>query len=194
MPEGSEPIVVNTGPIIALRACGSLDLLARLHAPVIVPDAVVEELARGGSWGGRSAVAAGHEPGLDVHALITPPSPLLTEYLEGGEASVIALAVQQNVPLVAIDERRGRMVARAFGLRVTGGIGILLRAKRLGLGSEIRSALVRMRRPASGSGSRLSVRRSKKPGRSKPHAPRGVGWHSLALRKRAEPLNGLNTA
>lgn len=44
MPEASEAIAVNTGPLIALDACGQLELLAKLHFPVLMPDAVLSEL------------------------------------------------------------------------------------------------------------------------------------------------------
>ena len=49
MPAATEPIAVNTGPLIALAACDSLDLLRHLHSRVLVPTAVVEEFCRGES-------------------------------------------------------------------------------------------------------------------------------------------------
>jgi predicted nucleic acid-binding protein len=47
MPAASEPIAVNTGPLIALAASDDLDLLRQLHARVLVPQAVVDEYGRG---------------------------------------------------------------------------------------------------------------------------------------------------
>ena len=141
---GSEPIVVNTGPLIALQACGQLELLGRLHSTVLIPADVAQELGRGrAAPDGNGPPSIGHPP-FQVRALRTAPSPFLADYLDSGEAAVIALAVEQHVNLVAIDERRGRMVARSCGLRVTGSIGILLRAKRLGHLPEIHPSILRM--------------------------------------------------
>jgi predicted nucleic acid-binding protein len=47
MPAASNEIVVNTGPLIALDACGQVELLHGLHPRVIVPQAVVTELTSG---------------------------------------------------------------------------------------------------------------------------------------------------
>jgi len=52
---------------------------------------------------------------LSVRPLRQPPSPILHAYLDEGEAAAIALAIEAAVPLVLIDERRGRMVARMMG-------------------------------------------------------------------------------
>lgn len=51
MPETRRSLVTNTTPLIALAvATGSLDVLRRLYARVIVPAAVAEEiLAQGNS-------------------------------------------------------------------------------------------------------------------------------------------------
>jgi predicted nucleic acid-binding protein len=139
MPAASEPIAVNTGPLIALSACGCLDLLSRLHSRVVAPEAVLAEFLRGQPT----------EPGdlfvqpawLEVCALATLPSPLLVKKLDRGEAETITLAIEQSIQLVVIDERRGRTAARLSGLRVTGSIGILLRAKREGLIAAIKPCL-----------------------------------------------------
>jgi len=45
-----------------------------------------------------------------------------------------------------MDERRGRLVARDMGLTVTGSLGVLLRAKRLGLIEAVGPRLTAMRR------------------------------------------------
>lgn len=70
---------------------------------------------------------------------------MLRQSLDLGEASVIQLASDLDVPLVAIDETAGRRVARLSGLQVTGSIGILIKAKRTGYAVDIDHALKRMR-------------------------------------------------
>lgn len=145
MPAASEPVVVNTGPLLALGACGQLGLLRMLHARVVAPQAVITELERGQEASLPLALEAERPGWLEVAALVSPPSPLLTAYLDAGEAAVIALASEQGIRRVVIDERRARMVARTMGLEVAGSIGILLRAKREGLIAEIKPSIEVMR-------------------------------------------------
>ena len=61
---------------------------------------------------------------------------LLTD-LDLGEAEVIALAQEQDADLVIMDERFARRHARRLGLRLTGTLGVLLRAKERGFVSKI---------------------------------------------------------
>lgn len=141
MPAASEPIAVNTGPLIALAASDDLDLLRQLHGRVLVPQAVVDEFGRG-----VHRAPGGDLPAwFEVHTLAAPVPPVLTAHLDLGEACAIALALERGLGLVAIDERRGRLLARDAGLRVTGSLGVLLRAKRRGMIDEIRPRLDRMR-------------------------------------------------
>lgn len=141
MPGASESIAVNTGPLIALAACDALDLLQRLHGRVVVPTAVVREFERGGAAGIVAALPAS----IEVRPLSGHMPPLLVAQLDEGEASAIAVAMELGIPLVAIDERRGRLVARELGLAVTGSVGLLLRAKRLGVIDAVAPRLAAMR-------------------------------------------------
>jgi hypothetical protein len=68
MQDEAEPIVVNTGPLIALGSCGQIELLRCFHSRVIVPEAVVTELCRGIEF----LVPLPHGPILPVAGLCTP--------------------------------------------------------------------------------------------------------------------------
>jgi hypothetical protein len=161
MPAASETIAVNTGPLIALGACHQLELLRRMHPRVLVPRAVMDEFLHGGS--DRAAVAS--PPWLEVVAIAA--SPVVTQHLDEGEDAVIALALEHRIGTVVIDERRGRMLARSLGLRVTGSIGVLLRAKRLGLLPAVAPCLEAMQRAGVWISRRLPSRRCAKPGKPK---------------------------
>ena len=52
--------------------------------------------------------------------------------LHSGEAEVIVLANELDADLVIIDETLGRRFAKNAGLRVTGTIGVLIKAKEQG--------------------------------------------------------------
>jgi len=57
---------------------------------------------------------------------------LLASTLDPGEAEAIALALELSADLILLDERDGRSAAERAGLRVTGVLGVLLRAKNNG--------------------------------------------------------------
>ena len=133
MPEANEPIVVNTSPLIALESCGQMDLLRALHARVSVPQAVLEEFAQGRPAVSSGRAAANLPAWIEVLPLRGPVSRLLLAHLDAGEAAVISLALERGVKRVIVDERRGRLVAQTMGLAVTGTVGILLRARNLGM-------------------------------------------------------------
>ena len=92
-----------------------------------------------------SAMPAANEPiAVNTGPLIALAASILVTHLDIGEASAIALALEAHVRLVAIDERRGRLIARDVGLTVTGSLGLLLRAKRLGFIDAVASRLTAM--------------------------------------------------
>ena len=53
----------------------------------------------------------------------------LEKHLDEGEASSIVLALEMKADYLLIDEHKGREEAEKLGLRITGVIGVLLRAK-----------------------------------------------------------------
>jgi uncharacterized protein len=64
--------------------------------------------------------------------------------LDKGEAEVIVLANGLQADLVIIDERLGREFAEYFNLKVTGTIGVLLKAKELGFIEKIKPLINQM--------------------------------------------------
>lgn len=68
--------------------------------------------------------------------------------LHQGEAEVIALAIEQHPEVVFLDELEARRLAGLYGLRKTGVIGILIRAKLEGEIASLREELDRLRNKA----------------------------------------------
>lgn len=134
-----DPIVINTGPLITLARIGCLDLVGQIPFQFFCPEAVRDELDEGEALG-YPRVAPDW---LKVAKLSEPPSTVTLAALDLGEASVIQLALELKVPIVAIDEWKGRRAATASGLQVTGTLGLLGRAKRMGLVSRLRPLIDR---------------------------------------------------
>ena len=56
----------------------------------------------------------------------------LRQQVDPGEAEAIALALELNARALIIDERRGRELAREYGVERVGVLGILVQAKQKG--------------------------------------------------------------
>ena len=69
---------------------------------------------------------------------------ILERRLHPGEAETIALAVEKSA-LVLLDESEGRRVADVYGLRKTGVVGILLKAKLKGIIPSLKKELDALR-------------------------------------------------
>jgi predicted nucleic acid-binding protein len=125
-------VVSDTSPILNLARIGRLELLASLYEQVLIPPAVLAELF----------ASRGDFPAIDIASvswliLGTPKDHdrvlELRKNLDVGEAESIILALERQAELLLVDERRGRRIAAALGLRITGLLGVLAYAKRAGL-------------------------------------------------------------
>ena len=145
MPDKNKKIVINTGPILALTAALSdLSILEILYNRVIVPYEVSREILAGGPFGfgvKEFQQAAWLEKRNKPLELL----PHLFNSLDLGEASVIQLALDENISNVCIDEDVGRRIARLYNLKITGSIGILIRAKNEGFSFSMKEAIQKMK-------------------------------------------------
>jgi len=130
----AERLVINTGPLITLSKIGCLEIIGELPYEFLSPNEVRKELDEG-QLAGHPRIA----PVWLTHlALTRPPSRVGLAGLDLGEAAVIQIALELGIRRVAIDEWKGRRAALASGLEVTGTLGLLGKAKLLGLIPELR--------------------------------------------------------
>ena len=137
-------LVINTGPLLALIAgIGDLSLLDQLYNHVLVPFEVCQEIEAGGTSGfGVSEFRKSSF--IEKRSNLLTITPFLRNTLDLGEASVIQLALDENIHTVCIDESMGRRIARLNGLKLTGSIGVLIRAKQDDFDFSMREAINRM--------------------------------------------------
>jgi predicted nucleic acid-binding protein len=119
----SSPIVSNASPLIALHQIDQLAILPHLFETILIPTAVVTEIA-----------TVSPHPSWLQHQTVTQPigSQILRASLGAGESETISLALESGCSLVLLDDRPARRLAQTLGLSVIGTLGILLAAKRQG--------------------------------------------------------------
>jgi len=140
----SDVWVLNASPVILLGKIGRLDLLERLSAKAVVPNAVVLEIQAG--IGEHQAVQRTTEWAAP-RRVPDVPIPLSVERwdLGPGESQVIAYCLK-DAQRAVLDDAQGRQCARTHGIAVIGTLGIVLSATRQGLIPAARPVLDTLRR------------------------------------------------
>jgi hypothetical protein len=135
-------IVSDTSPVTNLIQIGKLDLLRELYQRIIIPPAVFSELA----------FLENQKALLEKEDWIEPRElgdrslmPELLERVDKGEAEAIALAIELKADFLLIDEQTGRAVAEEYGLKITGVLGVLVKAKQQGLIGEVKTCMEMLR-------------------------------------------------
>lgn len=134
-------VVSDTSPISNLLAIDRLHLLPDVFSHVIIPTVVWGELSKLEDFG-YDVASIQHASWLSIRTHQNQPLfEKLSQDLDPGEASAIALAVELKASLILIDEKPGRAIAKEHRLNPTGVLGILLRAKRSGFLQKVKPEL-----------------------------------------------------
>ncbi len=123
-------IISDTSCLILLHRIGELELLHKVFDTIVITQTIADE------WNQPIPYWVKIEnPVSQTQQLI------LQTTLDKGEASAIALALEKRNCLLIIDERKGRKLARLLQIDITGTLGVLAEAKRLGLVNATRPLL-----------------------------------------------------
>ena len=117
-----EAVIADTSSLIALEKINLLPILCKIYSEVIIPESVINEF-------GNITL-----PCLLIKKVERSLSKLLIIDLNlgQGEAEVITLANQTGLKVI-IDDSKARRIAENMGLKITGTIGVLIKAEKLGL-------------------------------------------------------------
>ena len=128
----AESWIANASPLILLGKAGLIELLPRLAKEIVAPEAVVREiLVRSDGEEITDAFVPGGP--FRIEQDIDVPLSIRGWDLGAGENQVIAAGMSRAASRVILDDREARRCARAMGLRMIGTVGLVGRAKRLGL-------------------------------------------------------------
>lgn len=122
-------LITDSTCLIGLERIEQLDLLPKLFSSILIPPAVEAEVNLKRTW-------------LKVEV---PRNQLLVtalkNQLDSGESEAIALALEYPEILIVLDDLSARKVGLQFNLKVIGTVGLLLKAKRQRIVSQIKPLL-----------------------------------------------------
>jgi len=117
-----ETVIVDTSVLIALERIELLPILCKIYKEIILPEAVVKEF-------GNINIICRSTRKVESRLI----NVLMRDLNLGkGESEVIALAYETKFKAL-IDDLKARKVAEDFGVSISGSIGVLLKAEKLGL-------------------------------------------------------------
>lgn len=139
-------IVANTTPLIGLASIQRFDLLQKLFGELYIAQAVYDEaVVAGREEGGakREVSSASWIKAVNIKDRLAVE--VLLDEMDLGEAETIVLARELGTDWVLMDEKKGRRKLNELGIKKIGTLGILLKAKQVGLLSAIRPDIEQLR-------------------------------------------------
>ncbi|GAB4547845.1 MAG: DUF3368 domain-containing protein [Anaerolineales bacterium] len=132
-------VVSDTTPLIGLSSIGRLNLLRTLFEDIYIPQAVFDETVTFGREGGRAKRAVANASWIHVVEVKERLAVnVLLDEMDLGEVETIVLASEMNADWVLMDEKKGRRKLSQLNIPKIGTVGILLKAKQLGLVSALK--------------------------------------------------------
>ena len=134
-------VVSDTSPISNLLQIGEIDLLRRIFYKLVIPSEVLAEICQIESH--KEFLL--NQDWIETATLsdTTLKNSLLSD-LDSGEAEAIALAIELKADYLLMDETKGRQTAESYGIKVTGILGVLIKAKEEGLITEVKPYLQKL--------------------------------------------------
>lgn len=139
-------VVCNSSPLIHLAKIGKLELLKDYFTEISIPEAVYRECVIDGKdrEDAKRIENAAWIRVVDIKNIDLKKA--LNTVLDEGESEAIVLALQESADLILLDDYEARELARTYGLKITGTIGLLIKAKYEGDISSIDEMLKKLRR------------------------------------------------
>lgn len=137
-------VIANSTPLIALCRIGGLDILRRLYGKIIIAEAVFREVSRK-----KDSVCRQIQENMTWIKVCRIQNELargiFDETLHDGEVETMILALENPSALVLIDDYKARRKAKELGLRLTGTLGVLVKAKKTGMIPQVAPLALKLR-------------------------------------------------
>lgn len=127
-------VIVDTSCLIVLSKIDEIDLLKNAYKNVVA----------------TPEVAAEFDEGQPDWIRIVPPTDKLRQQIiemqvDRGEASVMTLALEKQDSTVIIDDLKARKMAEQLGLKITGTVGVIIKARKRNIIRSVKPYLKRIR-------------------------------------------------
>lgn len=136
-------VVSNTTPIISLLKIGKLEILKELYQEIYIAEAVFMELEIGKNKKYYKDLSKLNW--IKIKEVRNKNSLSYLIDLDKGEAETIILANEINADLIIMDETFGRFHAKSTNIKITGTLGLLIRAKNNGLIDTLKPLIYELR-------------------------------------------------
>jgi len=128
-------VICNTSCLIALSNIGRLDILRAVYETVLITEEVALEFGEIlPDW--IKIVAVRDKTKIK----------LINNTLDIGEASTIALAIEQDNALIILDDGKARRFSTGLALSLTGTLGVIIKAKQIGLDIDLKTIIADFKR------------------------------------------------
>jgi len=127
-------IISNTSCLIVLDNIGMLDVLKELYGKVFITEEVSKEFGKTvPDW-------------IEVRKVRDNKYlKLMKNFIDLGEASTIALAVETDDIVIILDDLKARKLGQKLNLKITGTIGVLIKARKRNIITSTQEVLNKLR-------------------------------------------------
>ncbi len=123
-------IITDTSCLIILSKIGELELLRQIFGYIFITDIIKNEF----NFELPSWIKVENPKNINFQKQ-------LSNFLDEGEASAIALAMEKENPIIIIDDAKGRNFAKSLNIKIAGTLSIFIEAKKLGIISNVKPYL-----------------------------------------------------
>ena len=138
-------IVSNTTPISNFLHLGQMEILKTTFKELHVPMAVHSEIEAyfSGDYQWQRCLDEGFIKRTEI--LTSPKIKELMTHLHMGEAEALCLCIENNAKLCLLDDKDARTIARLNNIPISGTLGVLMKAKKMGIIETVKELMDRLR-------------------------------------------------
>ncbi|MFM8492256.1 MAG: DUF3368 domain-containing protein [Bacteroidota bacterium] len=127
-------IVSDTSCLIVLANIREIDLLNRVFGRILTTPEVADEFGESLPEWIEIRSPKNHKEIKRLESLV-----------DIGEASAIALALELENSVIILDDYKARKIAERYGVQMIGTMGVLVKAKKLGIIEAVKPLIVKIR-------------------------------------------------
>ena len=138
-------IVSNTTPISNFLHLGQMEILKTIFKELHVPMAVYSEIEAYFSGDNQWQECLNDKFIIRVEVQTSPKIKEFMTHLHMGEAEALCLCIENNAQLCLLDDRDARIIARLNNIPISGTLGVLMKAKKMGIIESVKEIMDRLR-------------------------------------------------